>query len=662
MSYKNLIRLRRFSQVIFLLLFLHSAAWFLRADPLAALLNALSTRSLYQGLLWSLVILLPTIFLGRVFCGWACPLGTLNHWVSSWKSEAKRGPARLASNRYRNWHKTKDYLLAAALALALFGSAIGGWLDPLSLLLRGVALSLSPALDYGGNALLAALYASPLGWVRTTGDVLNFILHRTLMHPAPAFYQQGTLLGLILLAVLALNLRITRFWCRALCPLGALLGWFSRWSILGLEKHPSRCDDCQRCLLNCQGGDDPIPGARWRKSECHLCLNCIGDCPESGLRFTWFPERTQTLPGPDLSRRNVFTSVAAGAALVPLLRAVPAAAKPPDRLVRPPGALDEKHFLERCIRCGNCMKVCPNHALHPAFTQAGLEGLWTPVLVARIGYCEPSCVECGRACPTGAIWEFTEQQKGWGSASPAQPIRLGTAFYDHGRCLPWAMATECIVCEEWCPTSPKAIYLIPAEVTDSEGRAKTIRQPYVDPSRCVGCGACEYACPVRDRPAIYVTSIGESRSRTNQFLLETAGTPESGETLFPHSGEAEGWERGPRIRTFAAEDLYKHIDGAAERFLQAGVLRTLVADYRYRGSADAVVELYRMKNAAAARQIFESEPAAGSRPLQSGEEGRLYPGSVALRRGPWFVRITALGDCPGDALAALAQAVDRKLR
>jgi formate hydrogenlyase subunit 6/NADH:ubiquinone oxidoreductase subunit I len=81
------------------------------------------------------------------------------------------------------------------------------------------------------------------------------------------------------------------------------------------------------------------------------------------------------------------------------------------------------------------------------------------------------------------------------------------------------MATECIVCEEWCPTSPKAIYLQPAEVSDAKGQPKILKQPRVDPARCVGCGACEYACPLQDRPAIYVTSIGETRSPSNQILL-----------------------------------------------------------------------------------------------------------------------------------------------
>ena len=106
-------------------------------------------------------------------------------------------------------------------------------------------------------------------------------------------------------------------------------------------------------------------------------------------------------------------------------------------------------------------------------------------------------------------------------ASPpgaGNPIKIGTAFYDQGRCLPWAMATDCIVCEEWCPTSPKAIYLVTTEVADADGNRKPVRRPYMDAKRCIGCGACESACSVKDWPAVYVTSVGETRSKTIQFI------------------------------------------------------------------------------------------------------------------------------------------------
>jgi polyferredoxin len=493
---------------------------FFQFDPLVALSNALSSRALYHGLLWSLVVLIPTMLLGRFFCGWICPLGSIHHFFSSLKSERKRGKQLIESNRYKRWQTTKYYLLVAALIAAVLGTGVVGWLDPFSLLVRSLGLSILPATDYGLNAVLRALEHSRFASVQMVGSGLHFIFGWLLLSFKQPYFRQGIWLGIIFIFFLALNFRVTRFWCRALCPLGALLGIASRWSILGLVKSPESCEDCNRCLLRCQGGDDPIGGVPWRQPECHLCLNCIDECPEHGLQFKFFP--AQKSIGVSLQRRKVLTGLAAGAVVVPLLRSTPGfAVERQERLLRPPGALDEEYFLARCIRCGECMKVCPNNALQPALTEAGLEGLWTPVLVPRIGYCESSCVLCSEVCPTGAIWEITAKEKGWEArvAGDAKPISLGTAFLDRGRCLPWAMATPCIVCEEWCPTSPKAIYLQPAEVADAEGHLQQVKQPFIDPHLCVGCGACEYACPVQDRPAVYVTSVGESRSRTNQILL-----------------------------------------------------------------------------------------------------------------------------------------------
>jgi len=76
--------------------------------------------------------------------------------------------------------------------------------------------------------------------------------------------------------------------------------------------------------------------------------------------------------------------------------------RPSDQLIRPPGVIEDD-LLKRCLRCGECMRACPTHGLQPALTQAGLEGLWTPLLVSRLGYCAYSCNSCGQVCPVQAI-------------------------------------------------------------------------------------------------------------------------------------------------------------------------------------------------------------------------------------------------------------------
>ena len=537
--------LRRISQISFLLVFLalliftsmrpasatsgdiHMRApvrMFFVLDPLVALTNAIATHALYRGLLWSLLILVPTLFLGRFFCGWICPMGTLQHFVGNMRSEAKRGKQRIESNHYKRWQTIKYVVLIAGMVAAMFGSMAIGTLDPFSLLVRSIGLALLPAFNFAARALLVPMEQSHIGVIRTTGESLHTVLQATVLDFRQAHFAQSLVLGVLFLVILWASMRVTRFWCRAICPLGALLGAISRWSILGLDKDASSCDKCNRCLLNCQGGDDPIGGVPWHKSECLMCMNCADSCPHGALRFRFFrmPENEATTP--NLGRRRTLTGLAVGVAAVPLMRANTGLGKSRnERLLRPPGAVDESDFLSRCIRCGECMKVCPNNSLHPTLTEAGLEGLWTPALVPRIGYCEPSCVLCSEVCPTGAIWQITPREKGWVvgiGGQQNQPVRLGTAFYDRGRCLPWALATDCIVCEEWCPVSPKAIYVEEAQVIDSAGNAKTLKQPRVDPSRCVGCGACEYACPLQERPAVYVTSIGESRSPGSQILLK----------------------------------------------------------------------------------------------------------------------------------------------
>ena len=494
---------------------------FLEADPLVGLSTTLSTGSLHQGLLWGVAVLLLTLLVGRAFCGWICPLGTAQHLLSWWARGWKKKGQQVRSNRYRPSMRLKFYLLAGLLAASFFTTVQIGLLDPICLTLRSLGLSIIPAIDEAIRLGLQGLQRSDLAALQHLGDAGQTLRGHVL--PMHATRIEGAwLLGLLFLALLFVGLKLTRFWCRYVCPLGALLGPCSRFSLFGLQKDEEKCTHCNQCLLTCQGACEPIAGSEWRAAECHLCFNCEASCPEDALHFRFLPGLSGTRRDADLTRRAVLGSILGGAAALPLLRSSAGFAGRRGRgaspeLIRPPGALAEEEFLARCLKCGACMKVCPTNGLHPTLMQAGLEGLWTPVLVPRIGYCEPSCTLCGQVCPTGAIHELSVKRKT--GQDGARPLKIGTAFYDRGRCLPWAMDTPCIVCEEWCPVSPKAIWLEPATARRKDGSTIQLQRPHVDPARCTGCGACEYACPVSDRPAIRVSSIGESRHPHSRLLL-----------------------------------------------------------------------------------------------------------------------------------------------
>jgi MauM/NapG family ferredoxin protein len=191
-------------------------------------------------------------------------------------------------------------------------------------------------------------------------------------------------------------------------------------------------------------------------------------------------------------------------------------------MIRPPGAVAEEEFLARCVKCSECVRVCPTNVLQPAGLSWGWEALWTPALNNRIGTsgCQSNCIACGHACPTGAIRPLTLDEKlGRGGFEAAGPIRIGLAFVDRGRCLPWAMERPCIVCEETCPVSPKAIHLEEVEQTIREGATVRLQRPVVDPARCTGCGVCEHECPMSGQRAIRVTADNETRDRSHAVLL-----------------------------------------------------------------------------------------------------------------------------------------------
>jgi polyferredoxin/Pyruvate/2-oxoacid:ferredoxin oxidoreductase delta subunit len=401
----------------------------LEINPLVSIATAVTTHTVYRALVWSLVVLVPTLFLGRVFCNWVCPLGTLHQFVG-WMLRRLKPSETADANRYRTSQRVKYFILIAMLAAAVFGSLQIGLLDPIALLHRSFTTAVLPAVKM------------PLQSVLGTGRL----------------HQGAWLIGFMLVGLLVMNLVQPRFFCRVLCPLGALLGVISRFAWWRIERDPATCNDCNLCVLNCEGACDPHGDLR--KSECLVCFNCIEDCPEGALSFKLFPPKEHEVTGADLPRRKVIFAALAGVLFFPFVRASGRTTRNfSSKVIRPPGSVEELEFLQRCIKCDQCVRVCPTNVLQPAWFEAGLEGLWSPILDFRIGHCQLHCTACGQVCPTGAIQRISVERKlGLGQFADDGAIRLGTAHFDTGRCLPYSKNVPCVVCEEVCPTSPKAIY------------------------------------------------------------------------------------------------------------------------------------------------------------------------------------------------------------
>ncbi|HUU40569.1 MAG TPA: 4Fe-4S binding protein [Desulfatiglandales bacterium] len=486
--------------------------FFFQLDPLVGISSLLSGHKLIKGFMWAAGLLFLTLFLGRIFCGFICPLGTIHH-VISWFRPSLKGERMVKANQKTPSQRIKYFLLITIIVGALVGLNLSGLMDPISLLFRSLALTVFPGLGVGINGIFDWMAASDV-------KILNLMSYSGEILAAPLFgygyksYQTAWFIGLLFLLILFLNRIRPRFWCRVLCPLGALLGLFSRFSILRLEKYQDKCTNCKVCTRVCQGAASPEPGSQWENSECLMCFNCFDSCPESALSFKFKWSSPVLNKKPDMSRRAVLAGLLAGVSIPLLGRLDGRVYKVSDpRLIRPPGSLPEKGFLNLCQRCGLCMKVCPTNVINPTISEAGMAGFWTPHLVMIQGYCEYTCTLCGNVCPTGAIEEFSVKDK------IERPIRIGSAYVDRGRCLPWSGNGPCIVCEEHCPTSPKAIYFRKEPVKGPEGQVTEVQLPYVDLKKCLGCGICEYKCPVKGRPAIRVISAGESRSLENQILL-----------------------------------------------------------------------------------------------------------------------------------------------
>ncbi len=454
---------RKISQIFFIVLFLWFCVtttlgdkwwqlrgwpvnWIIQLDPLVGLGTLLATGTLYAGLLWGLATVLLTIILGRFFCGWVCPFGAIHQFIGFCGKYNRSLKHKIGINRYSPWQSFKYLLLFFFLVSAFMdlsgilspghpliaGTLQIGLLDPIPLLYRSVNLALIPIFDGSAVHLSASV----------------------------RFYEGALVIGTIFMAAVGLNFLRPRFYCRYICPLGALFGILSRYAIFRIGKNKPECTNCEICEKNCEGACSPTD--RIRINECVLCMNCLKDCRHNTISYRVLSSEAGEIISPDLTRRGIVLSLASGALIPPMLNlsGITALNWNAD-LVRPPGSITEREFLKRCIKCGQCMRICPTNVIHPAGLESGFEALWTPSLNFRIGSsgCQHNCIACGNICPTAAIRPITlEERMGTGPFESRGPIRIGMAFVDHGRCLPWSMDLPCIVCQENCPVSPKAIF------------------------------------------------------------------------------------------------------------------------------------------------------------------------------------------------------------
>ena len=475
---------------------------FVRIDPLSYLFTSLALKIFISGFLLILPILIATLLFGRFFCTWICPLGTcldIWEWILG-KRKALNSDQEKKKVIWWKTHSGKYLLLISLLIMAALGAQVVWLFDPLPIVTRSVALLILPAFEFAVRIIFDGLYNIPE--IGEPSDSLYRVLQNNVLSFEQPIFQSAILMLSVFSVILLLSLISRRFWCRNLCPLGALLGLTSKGNLNRIRVDES-CTGCGLCKKVCKMDaiiEVPEEGKKasmnYDCKECVWCMNCRDKCPTNSIHMelSLIPEKSKTQT--DLNRRRVLISAGAGAVVAPLYSMNLTHKYPKVNQLRPPGSMPEEEFLDRCIRCGECMKVCIKNALQPIGFESGLEGLMTPRLETRSSYCEHYCNLCGQVCPTGAIRYLSLAQK--------QQVSMGVAFIDKNRCIPYAQGYDCIVCEEHCPTSDKAIVVEPAVVKSADGREREVKLLRVLEERCVGCGICENKCPVNGPAAIRV--------------------------------------------------------------------------------------------------------------------------------------------------------------
>jgi polyferredoxin/NAD-dependent dihydropyrimidine dehydrogenase PreA subunit len=485
-----------------------------RFSPLLGAATMLAARAVDASFWPALLVLGLTLLFGRAFCGWVCPLGAVIDFVDWLIPGRKKEPPE---PRHRFW---RFALLIVILVTAAFGVSAAGFFDPLSVFPRSVGAGVYSYLILGFDAATRALYQADKAPETVAA------LRRALLPGGAPEVTASLGFTLFFVFILALGLAKRRFYCRYICPTGALLsiiGWISPFG----RRVDDSCVRCGRCETVCRMGAMTDGGAGTAVAECTLCMDCLDLCKMRSVGFGFGRKRPEENPtdwAPAIGRRGFLAAAGTGVVLGGASAFALEDVNVNEAVVRPPGSVPEAEFLDRCVRCGQCIRVCLTGGLVPAYFESGLYGLWTPRFDMRKGYCEYFCTLCTEVCPSGAIGRLDE-------ATKVRTV-IGLAVIDEDLCLPFAKGEDCIVCEEHCPTTPKAIRL-------RGRRAPGPLKPEIIEDICIGCGICSYVCPVEGPGAI--TLVGRRGYVSDEALRRGAGRGEGhGRGRDPYVGANEG--------------------------------------------------------------------------------------------------------------------------
>jgi ferredoxin-type protein NapF len=435
-----------------------------------------------------IVVLLLTALFGRVYCSVICPLGIFQDvvsWIARKTGFIKRYKFKKALNYLRY------PLLALVVIFLLFGSMLLlNLLDPYSSFGRIFSDLVRPGIISVNNGLAALLEKANLYFLYRYN--LGLITWHAVLIPVFS-----------LIMVVWLSFAYGRLYCNTICPVGTVLGLLSKVSLFRIRMDAATCTRCGKCSFACKSTCIDVKTLEVDHSRCVACCNCLSVCPNDSIKYhlpggskkavTASPKKEAAT---DASKRDfIGKSLAFGIAAAGLSVKSSASeeGRPAGRIlnkkthpISPPGSVSIKHFNDHCTACHLCVSVCPTGVLQPSFLEYGMKGLSQPHMDFSIEYCNYECTKCGEVCPAGAILPLTAEDK--------KLEQNGQVRFIREKCIVFTDNTSCGSCSEHCPT--QAVKMVPYK------NGLTI--PQTDTEICIGCGACEFACPVKPNTAIFV--------------------------------------------------------------------------------------------------------------------------------------------------------------